>query len=306
MISEEQYLKHKKEFELTNKNHDNFIKDYFDLLFFQFNDYFKDNDDFKFEIKLISPQTLSGSVTFSCYTKNIKYGISTDYIYVNFEIKDKELYLSYTENNSQRSFSNMKQKSALYIEVINFFENFNTEQFLNLCNEYENSSKELTNVKRKFTKLEKEYFASLNLKYQKAFLTIINKVDEEQVLRDFEKYIETKIQNMDKEKKLKGFCFSFNLDQILFNEFSINVQKNILKNKIEFFLNNKKTSKKKCIEVLTNQFYYKNKFINNFIEFKKIKAFEENDFLNYSSYNCKIPIKTLMNPFMANIIAQDF
>lgn len=313
MNSEENYLKNKEKFELTNKNHDNFIMNFFSL-FFQFNDFFKDNNDFKFEVKSISAQTLSGSITFFCHTKSVKNVSSNDYIYVNFEIKDKELYLSYTENNSQRSFCNMKQKSLLYIEVINFFENFNIDQFLNLCNKYEKSSKELTNIKREFKKLEKEYFSSLNLKYQKAFLTIINKVDEKKVLLDFEKYIETETDKINskyqynkyKKNKFEGFCFSFNLDKISFKEFSISIQKNQKTNKIEFILNYKKTSKKKCIETITNQFYYNNKFIHNFNEFKKINDFKESNFSSYSSLNSETYIKELVNPFMANIIAQNF
>lgn len=314
MISEEQYLEHKKEFELANTNFDNFIKEHFQPLFFKFNSFFKNNDNFDFDIKSISASTLSGSVNFSCYTKHPKWGVSTDRLYVNFEIKNEELHLSYTEDNSQRPFSNMKQKSILYIEVINLFENFNVEQFSNLCNEYENSSKELSKIKREFTKLENEYFAALNLRYQKAFLTIVKQVDKDKTLDDFENFIKEQMEILDsndnykqfKEKKFEGFCYSFDLDEISFSKFSIKIQKNRKTNKPEFLLDYKKTSKKKCIEAITNQFYYKDKLVTDFRNFQSINAFPKNNFLNYSEYNCNAKIKNLMNPFMANIIAQDF
>lgn len=314
MISEEQYLEYKKEFELANKNHEDFIVDNFYSLFFKFNDFFKDNDNFELDIKSISGSKLSGSINFSSYTKHPKWGVSTDRLYVNFEIKNEQMHLSYTEDNSQRPFSNMKQKSILYIEVINFFENFNIEQFSNLCDEYENSSKELSKTKRDFTKLEDEYFAALNLRYQKAFLTIVTQVDKDKVLEDFENFIKEQMEILDsndkykqfKEKKFEGFCYSFNLDEISFKNFSIKIQKNIKTNKPEFLLNYKKTSKKKCIEAITNQFYYKDKLVIDFRNFQLINAFPKNNFLNYSEYNCKAKIKILMNPFMANIIAQDF
>lgn len=311
MITEEQYLENKKEFDLVQQNYDNFIQDHFKPLFFKFNDFFINNKNFEFEIKSISAQTASCSIHFSCYSKDTRGYSSTDRLYVNFEIKNKDLYLTYTEDNSQRPFNNMKQKSILYVEVVRFFENFNIEDFLNLCQQYDESSKELSKLKREFTKIETEYFASLNLKYQKAFLTVIKQVDKEKVLSNFEVFIETEIKRDEVSRyntrnEFRGFCFSFDLDKILFNEFYIKIDKDKKTNKPIFYLRGKKTSKKKCVEAITNQFYYKDKLIKNFEDFKNISIFTKNNFENYSSFQCKAYIKNLMNPFMANIIAQEF
>lgn len=305
MINEEQYLLDKKNYEELKEQSENFIEEHFLPLFKSFNS----NFSFNINIKDIKPTTKSGYVIFG----------NGEYLFVNFSIdKKNSLCLSYTEDSQQKSYNEMIKKAKLYNEVLELFKNFNVNAFNNLIEESLELSIKLSKSKRIFSSTEKEYLHILNKKYQNAILSIIDTyIDNEKANSILDEFVKTEVQEQleysennrvsRRSKKIETFSFSFNLDKVIFkeNKISISVDKKN-QNKAVFYINSKKTSRKKCIESIQNQFLYKEKEVKNFNQFKTISEFQENLFERYSSWECFGQLNKIVKPFIANILAQNF
>ena len=309
MIEEEIYLKEKKLYESKKQENDNFLIDHFVPLLRSFNP----NFEFKFTLKEIKPKNKSGYIIFSYPTKNYY----TDSLFVNFEVvHNQEVKLSYTEDSIEKSYSEMVTKSKLYKQVIDIFNNFNIEKFNKLISDLLRNNEEFAKTKREFLNLEKKYFQGLNQKYQKAFLSLINRVDEKKALNDFEDFVQNEIDEIleyrknqhkiRRSNKKEFFSFWFDLENILFEEIKIVIELDHKNDKPIYYLCGKKSSRKKCLELIKNQFYYKDNLINNFNDFKKIEVFKKENFDSYSSWECSTKISKLVKPFLANLLAQDF
>jgi hypothetical protein len=307
MITETEYLQEKQNFEDLISENNSFLKFNFEPLFKSFNKEFR----FNLDLREIQPKSKNGYIVFGFNDKSQYNAV----VFVRFSVNNNnKLSLSYTENHSEEGFTHLKNKSKLYDDIIILFDNFDVDAFNNLIDLYVENSNALSKFKRIFLKLEKEYIYSLNKKSQNIFLSFIKTFNRNVMEDKFNLLIEEK-QNLiliEYEKRYHFrpnifyfFGFSFDLDYITFQESQLYIKLND-KNKFDFYLNGKKSSRKKCLELYSNQFIYQSELITNFKDFEAINEFKKDNFDFYSSWESKAKIVNLIKPFKAQIIAKDF